>query len=126
MEGWDAAAKAAALANVLMGADITPHDVDRCGIGLGTAARARAVRSAGRRLRLVAAARRSGGRVVATVQPTELAADDLLASLRGPANALVLETDLLGEVAVHQLGGDLTMTAYALLSDVITIRRRTR
>jgi len=126
IEGWDAAAKAAALANVLMGADITPHDVDRCGIGPGTAARARAVRSAGRRLRLVAAARRSGGRVVATVQPTELAADDLLASLRGPANALVFETDLLGEVAVHQLGGDLTMTAYALLSDVITIRRRTR
>src|SRR4051812_16034229 len=33
VEGWDAAAKAAALANVLMGADLTPHLVDRTGIG---------------------------------------------------------------------------------------------
>ena len=42
----------------------------------------------------------------------------------GPANALVLQTDLLGDIAIHQLGGDLTMTAYALLSDVVTVRRQ--
>jgi homoserine dehydrogenase len=53
-----------------------------------------------------------------------LAGDDLLAGIRGPANALVLWTDLLGEVAICQLSGDLTQTAYALLSDLITIRRR--
>ena len=40
------------------------------------------------------------------------------------ANALVLQTDLLGEIAVCQLGGSLTQTAYALLSDLIAIRRR--
>ena len=32
VDGWDAAAKAAALANVLLDARITPHDVDRAGI----------------------------------------------------------------------------------------------
>lgn len=32
IEGWDAAAKLTALLNVLMGADITPRDVDRTGI----------------------------------------------------------------------------------------------
>ena len=37
--------------------------------------------------------------VVASVRPTELPGDDLLAGLRGPANALVLQTDPLGEMA---------------------------
>jgi homoserine dehydrogenase len=50
--------------------------------------------------------------------------EDLLSGLRGTANALILHTDLLGDVAIHQLGGGLTMTAYALLSDLIAIRRR--
>jgi homoserine dehydrogenase len=121
VEGWDAAAKAAALANVWLDARITPHDVDRRGIGPGCAALAVAARSRGGRLRLVAAARR-GQR--ASVQPVELPADDLLAGLRGMANALVVETDLLGRVAVTQLDGGLTQTAYALLSDLVTIRRR--
>ena len=33
VDGWDAAAKAAALANVLMDAELTPHLVERTGIG---------------------------------------------------------------------------------------------
>ena len=50
------------------------------------------------------------------------AESDLLAGLRGMANALVLETDTLGDIAISQLDGGLTHTAYALLSDLITIR----
>jgi homoserine dehydrogenase len=124
VDGWDAAAKTAALANVLMAADLNPRGVDRTGIGPETADRARSARARGNRLRLVATASRSiSGAIQATVGPVELASDDLLASLRGPANALVLHTDLLGDVAIHQLGGDLTMTAYALMSDLIALRR---
>ena len=48
----------------------------------------------------------------------------MLAGLRGMANALILQTDLLGEIAVCQLSGSLTQTAYALVSDLVTIRRR--
>ena len=61
-----------------------------------------------------------------SVRPVELPETDLLAGLRGMANALVLQTDLLGEIAICQLGGSLTQTAYALLSDLVTIRRRQR
>jgi homoserine dehydrogenase len=121
VDGWDAAAKAAALANVLLGSRITPHDVDRTGIGPGTASWAREARTRGARLRLVASARR-GSRPV--VHPVELPQDDLLAGLRGMANALILDTDTLGRVVICQLDGGLTHTAYALLSDLITIRRR--
>ena len=125
VDAWDAAAKAAALANVLMDAELTPHLVARTGIGPETAERARSALRRGSRLRLVASASRDDrGRVVATVRPEELPLEDLLSGLRGTANALILHTDLLGDVAIHQLGGGLTMTAYALLSDLIAIRRR--
>ena len=49
---------------------------------------------------------------------------DLLASLNGVANALILRTDVLGEIAICQLSGGVKQTAYALLSDLVTIRRR--
>jgi homoserine dehydrogenase len=120
VDGWDAAAKAAALANVFLEGRITPHDVDRTGIGAHTASWAREAKTRGGRVRLVASARR-GSRP--EVQPLELAEDDLLAGLRGMANALILDTDTLGRVVICQLDGGLTHTAYALLSDLITIRR---
>jgi homoserine dehydrogenase len=121
VDGWDAAAKAAALANVLMDAGITPQDVRRTGIGPSIAARASAARLRGHRLRLVASARRGD---VPVVEPMELPERDLLGGLEGTANALVLQTDLLDEIAICQLGNGLTHTAYALLSDLITVRRR--
>lgn len=125
LDGWDAAAKTAALANVLMNAGITPAAVNRIGIGAGSSEAARRAKREGRRLRLVASAwRRADGGIDATVAPTELPGDDLLAGLRGQSNALVLRTDLLGDVAICQLDGSLTHTAYALLSDLVTIRRR--
>jgi homoserine dehydrogenase len=123
VDGWDAAAKTAALANVLLDARITPHDVRRTGIGPKDAGRAQAAASGGRRLKLVASASRGATGVIASVEPIELPRRDLLAGLDGKANALVLRTDLLGEIAVCQLEGSLTHTAYALLSDLITIRR---
>ena len=123
VDGWDAAAKTAALANVLLGASITPQDVDRRGIGPATGARAREARAAGRRLKLVARAERDGRTITARVSPEELRGDDLLSGLDGPQNALILKTDLLEEIAVVQRSGSLTQTAYALLSDLISIER---
>jgi homoserine dehydrogenase len=125
VDGWDAAAKTAALANVLLHARITPYEVERTGIGEVTGAAARAAMANGARLRLVASASRTPeGAIRASVKPVEVPQDNLLAGIRGTANALVFETDLLGEVAVCQLAGDLTQTAYALVSDLIAIRRR--
>jgi len=123
VDGWDAAAKTAALANVLLGAGITPHGVERHGIAADAGRRAVEARAAGRRLKLVASARRNGRRVTASVGLVELPADDLLAGLEGQQNALILETDLLEEIAIVQRSGSLTQTAYALLSDLITIAR---
>jgi len=124
IEGWDAAAKAAALANVLMDGDVTPHLVERDALGESTAAAVNAAAAAGRRLRLVASAAGRGRNVRAVVRLTEIERDDILFNLPDTANALVLTTDLLGDVAVCQLAGNVTQTAYALLSDLVTVVRR--
>jgi len=123
LDGWDSAAKTAALANVLLGAAITPLDVERMGITPETGRLALDARAAGRRLKLVASAVRVGRRIVARVAPEELPGDDLLAGLDGQQNAIILRTDLLEEIAVAQRSGSLTQTAYALLSDLMTIAR---
>jgi homoserine dehydrogenase len=124
IDGWDAAAKTAALVNVLMAGHITPHDVARTGIReLSVAEVTDAVRR-GRRIRLVASASRRSGRLVARVEPELLDPGDPLATLGPTENALFFHTDLLGDIGVVQRSSSLTQTAYALLSDLAYISRR--
>jgi homoserine dehydrogenase len=125
VDGWDAAAKTAALANVLLAARLTPASVERDGIAGITPQRIAAARAAGCRVKLIASAERSGGTVRARVCPLNVAAGDLLAGLEGQQNAIVFQTDLLGEIAIVQRGSGLTQTAYALLSDLVAIGRQT-
>jgi homoserine dehydrogenase len=123
VDGWDAAAKTAALANVLMGGAVTPREVAREGIRHLSGRQVRDAVERGRRMRLVASARRESGRVEASVRVEDLPESDPLAQLRGMSNAVFLETDLLGRVGITQLDGGLTQTAYALVSDLIAVRR---
>ena len=130
LEGWDAAAKTSALANVLLDAGMTPRDVDREGLGRvlegmeAGEARVRDAASRGTRLKLMAAARREGGRVVAEVRLREVDPAGPFGSLGGAANALRLDTDLLGPIVITQLEGSLTATAYALVTDLVAVARR--
>jgi homoserine dehydrogenase len=122
LDGWDAAVKACALANALMGARLTPDRVRRRGIAGLDAARVRAARRSGRRWRLVARATRAGKSVRVTVGPERLRPDDLLASA-GADGILVLETDRMGEIGIWQGESSLEQTAYAVLSDLLTVAR---
>jgi len=124
IDGWDAAAKTAALVNVLMGSVMTPHHVARTGIRDVTGMDVREAVGRNKRIRLVASASRQGGKVKARVEPESLDHLDPLAGLVDLNNALYLTTDLLGEVGIVQRGGSLTQTAYALLSDVSRISQR--
>jgi len=123
VDGWDAAAKAAALANVLLGGNLTPHSVDREGIADVTNEQLATARASGRRLKLVAAGSGAGNTAHASVRVVELAGSDLLAQLEGQENALVLHTDRLGDIVVVQRGSGLTLTAYGLVSDLVSIAR---
>jgi homoserine dehydrogenase len=124
VDGWDAAAKTAVLINVLMGGAVTPHAIDRTGIGGLSGAAVQGALARNRRVRLVASACLRDGQPIGRVAPEELPATDLLATLTGQQNALVLQTDLLGEIGIVQRGSGLTTTAYALLSDLVAVKRR--
>jgi homoserine dehydrogenase len=126
IEGWDAAAKTAVLANVLLGAELTPQRVEREGLTAAAAERIRQARAVGRRLKLIASAEKAGGIVRGRVRLVEIPDTDLLAGLEGQQNALILQTDLLGEVAIVQRGWGLTQTAFGLVSDLVSIAREVR
>jgi homoserine dehydrogenase len=120
LDGWDAAVKACALANALMGASLRPADVERVSVReVSAQAVARAVLE-GKRWRLVARARREGRRVTARVAPEELPLGDLLVS-DGADGVLVLDTDLMGEVGLWEGAGGVDQTAYAVLSDLLEV-----
>jgi homoserine dehydrogenase len=120
LEGWDAAVKGCALANALMGACVSPRQVRRTGIGAFTPAQVRAAARAGRRVRLVVRGSRLKDGVKVEVAPEALRAGDLLVS-SGSDGVLVLETDLMGEIGIWEGAGGVDQTAYALLSDLVTI-----
>jgi homoserine dehydrogenase len=125
VDGWDAAAKTAALINVLMHGTATPHTIDRAGIRHITREHVQEAMRQGKRLRLVARADRRDGAPVGRVAVEELDGADPLAGLTGQQNLLVLETDLLGRIGIYQMDGGLTQTAYALLTDLVTVARAT-
>jgi homoserine dehydrogenase len=122
LEGWDAAVKGCALANALMGASVRPSQVRRRGIAGLTGLDARRAARAGTRLRLVVRGVREKGRVRVSVAPERIPFGDPLSG-SGPDAALVLETDLMGEIGVFERGATVDQTAYALLSDLLQVVR---
>jgi len=118
-DGWDAAVKAVALANVLWDARVTPVDVDRRGIGRLTPVRMGELRASGKTVRMVSRGARAGKlRVRAEV----LARTDPLASAHGTTNLLLLETDRMGTVGTMELAPTPAQTAYGVLADLLEIR----
>ena len=49
--------------------------------------------------------------------------EDILVSMRGTSNLLVLETDLMGSLGVFTLRPGVDQTAYGIFSDVVDIAR---
>jgi homoserine dehydrogenase len=123
IDGWDSAAKGAALANVLMDAGITPLDVDRRGIGRLTTDRVLDLMRQEKTVALITRAKRSAGRVRVRVRAEVLHATDVLTSVKGTSNLLLLHTDLMGTVGTVSLSPRVEQTAYGVFSDVVDIAR---
>ena len=121
IDGWDSAAKAALLANVLMDARITPQDVDRRGIGRLTPERVRELAKARKTVCLVSRARTSPSGVRVRVRGEVIDDTDLLASLQGTSNLLLLHTDLMGTIGTAGINSGVEQTAYGLFSDAVDI-----
>ena len=123
IEGWDSAAKVAALANVILDARTNPNAVERLGIGHLTTAELVALKAAGKTVCLVCRGRRGPDGLKLSVKPEILPETDLLATLRGTSNFLLFETDLMGEVGTISIDPGVEQTAYGLFSDLVDIAR---
>ena len=121
LEGWDAAAKAAILANALMGAELRPSDVERTPVGENAAEISRQAVRLGERVRPVAEIVRDEGRVRASFAPMRLGPLDPLYAVDGFSMGAVLETDLAGRIAVPLHEPHVAQTAYAVLTDLLEI-----
>jgi homoserine dehydrogenase len=121
LEGWDSAAKTAALANVLMDARTTPQAVSTRGITRLTPERVQELARAGKTVRLISRARRGPGGVTLRVRAEVLDKTDLLASVQGTSNLLLLHTDLMGTIGTVSISPTVEQTAYGVFADLVDI-----
>jgi homoserine dehydrogenase len=121
VEGWDSAAKTAALANVLMDARTTPQQVSTRGIGRLTPARVQEIARQGKTVRLISRARRTGPRLSMRVRAEVLDRSDILALAQGTSNVILFHTDLMGTFGTVSIDPQVEQTAYGVFSDLVAL-----
>lgn len=121
IEGWDSAAKTAALANVLMDARTTPQAVSARGISRLTTERVQAMARQGKTVRLVSRGRLSKAGVSLRVRAEVLNRDDLLAATPGTTNLILFDTDLMGTFGTISIEPKVEQTAYGVFSDLVNL-----
>jgi homoserine dehydrogenase len=126
VEGFDAAAKAAILANVAFGARVVAGDVYREGIASVTQSDIAMAKKLGYVIKLLAvvehtdvAADDTGGSVAVRVHPAMVPATHPLASVRDSFNAVFVEGDAVGELMFLGRGAGGMPTASAVLGDLL-------
>jgi homoserine dehydrogenase len=124
VEGWDSAAKTAALANVLMDARTTPQAVSTRGIARLTPERIAELSRAGKTVRLISRARRGTGGITLRVRAEVLDKTDVLACVGGTSNVLLLHTDLMGTIGTVSISPGVVQTAYGVFGDLVDVVRK--
>jgi homoserine dehydrogenase len=121
IEGWDSAAKSAALANVLMDARTTPQQVSTRGIARLTPERVRAIAMQGKTVRLISRGRATKNGVSLRVRAEVLDRCDILAATPGTTNLILFHTDLMGTFGTVSLEPQVEQTAYGVFSDLVNL-----
>jgi homoserine dehydrogenase len=123
VEGHDAAAKAAILAELAFHTPVTRADVSCEGISAITAEDIRAARDMGFVVKLLAVAERTERGVIVRVHPAMVPKDHPLATVREAFNAVFVEAQAAGEMMFYGQGAGGTPTASAVLGDVVVAAR---
>ena len=123
IDGHDAAAKAAILAELAFHTRVTLDDVYCEGISKVTADDIRAAQQMGFVIKLLAVAERTDEGVIVRVHPTMLPRSHPLAAVRGVFNAVFVEAEAAGEVMFYGRGAGGAPTASAVMGDVVTAAR---
>jgi len=126
VEGWDAAAKTTALLNVLMGANITPYQIERKGIEDITIEQIRDAEARGKVIKLLCRGTIENGKVIGRVAPEEIDKTELLATITGTSSVVSITTDLMRTVSIVEHDPEIEQTGYGVLSDLIRVIQTTQ
>ncbi len=125
LDGWDAAAKAALLANVWMGGQLRVVDVSRAGLDTLKDDKVRHAAENHHHYRLVAQIQTAAdGTLKASVEPVALEPQDPLYGLHGAQGGITLETDQHQSFTLLQQVCGIDDAAYGILSDIRSLPPR--
>ncbi|MGO1371841.1 MAG: hypothetical protein ACTHVE_08300 [Senegalia sp. (in: firmicutes)] len=121
IEGWDAAAKTAVLLNVLMGANISPKEIDRKGIEDIGLEQIKEAEKRGNVIRLICHGSIKNGEVIGKVEPKEISKDHIYSNIKGTSSVLTITTDLMRDITVIEHESEIEQTAYGIFSDLLRV-----
>ncbi|HEX3528464.1 MAG TPA: homoserine dehydrogenase [Thermoanaerobaculia bacterium] len=122
LDGWDAAVKTAALANVLLDAEIAPEEIERESMAAISPERIREALARGRRIKIICEAWRESDQITARVAAREIPLTHPFALVAGISSILRLTTDIAGKIVLTEEDPDLSTTAYGVISDLYRVQ----
>ncbi len=123
VEGIDASHKLAILLRLGFGMSVPIEKIFRKGISRLSHLDLQAASELGYRIKLLAVARESEGRLEARVHPTLIPESSMLANVRGVYNAVYVRGNFVGPTLFYGQGAGMEATASAVMSDVMELAR---
>src|SRR5713101_591786 len=123
VEGFDAAAKAAILAQLAFHTPVSAADVHREGITWVTPGDIASARALGHVVKLLAICERGNGGVSVRVHPAMIPRSHPLAGVREAYNAVFVEAESAGRLMFYGAGAGGGPTASAVLGDLVAVAR---
>lgn len=124
IEGWDAAAKTAAMVNVIMGGELNPMTVERVGISHITQNDIEAAKSEGKKIKLLCEGYLEAGTIKGRVYPKLFDEKDIFSNIDSTSSIVSITTDLMGEICIVERNPEIQQTAYGIYSDILTLIKR--
>jgi homoserine dehydrogenase len=123
VEGIDTAHKIAILTALAYGTEINLPEVYIEGITKITPLDVEFAEHFGYRIKLLAISKNHGDKIEARLHPTMIPFDNLLSSVSGTVNAVMVSGDAVGDIMLYGRGAGMMPTASAVISDVVDIAR---
>jgi homoserine dehydrogenase len=106
-----------------MGANITPLDIERTGIGDITFEMIKEAEARGNVIKLLCHGSIQDGKVIGRVYPEEVPKDTLLAGINGASSVVSITTDLMGTISIIEQDPEIEQTAYGPFVDLLRIMK---
>ncbi|MGD8989823.1 MAG: homoserine dehydrogenase [Desulfobacterales bacterium] len=123
VDGVDTAHKIAILTALAYGMNINFPDVYIEGISKITPLDVAFAAHFGYRIKLLAISKNKGNQVEARVHPTMIPFDNLLSSVNGTVNAIMVSGDAVGDIMLYGRGAGMMPTASSVISDAVDLAR---